>query len=166
VPAAADKPDEQKDESRRNEMELAAILALSLFLVAAAVIVHYEFLRGISGLTGRLSIHSRAQVLVIIAGVLVAHVVEVTLYAAAYLAVEKWMGLGSIDGEIEGSVLDVFYFSITTYTTLGIGDVHPRGLLRLIAGFESLNGLVLIGWSASFTYLEMGRTWENASRKA
>jgi len=27
--------------------------------------------------------------------------------------------------------------------------------MRLIAGAESLNGLVLIGWSASFTYLTM-----------
>jgi hypothetical protein len=33
--------------------------------------------------------------------------------------------------------------------------------MRLIAGVESLNGLVLIGWSASFTYLEMARFWEN-----
>ena len=144
-------------------MELAAILTLSLLLVAVTVIVHYEFLRGISGLTGRLSIPDRAQILVIIAGVLVAHLVEVTLYAAAYLAVENWMALGRIDGEIEGSVLDVFYFSITTYTTLGVGDVHPRGYLRLIAGFESLNGLVLIGWSASFTYLEMGLLWADVS---
>ncbi len=71
------------------------------------------------------------------------------------------MGLGRIDGEIEGGGLDFFYFSITTYTTLGVGDLHPRGPLRLIAGVESLNGLVLIGWSASFTYLEMARFWED-----
>jgi hypothetical protein len=108
----------------------------------------------------------RAQILVVIGGVFLAHLVEVTLYAFAYYAVQTWMGLGRIDGEIEGGILDFFYFSITTYTTLGVGDVHPRGPLRLIAGVESLNGLVLIGWSASFTYLEMARFWEDAPSRS
>ena len=65
---------------------------------------------------------------------------------------------------LEGGFLDYFYLSITTFTTLGIGDVHPRGALRIIAGIQSLNGLVLIGWSASFTYLSMEKFWdENAN---
>jgi hypothetical protein len=142
-------------------MELAIVSALSLLLVAATVIVHYEFLRGLSGLTERLSIPRRAQILVVIGGVFLAHLAEVTLYGAAYYAMQAWLGLGRIDGEIEGGAPDFFYFSITTYTTLGVGDVHPRGPLRLIAGVESLNGFVLIGWSASFTYLEMARFWED-----
>jgi hypothetical protein len=71
---------------------------------------------------------------VIIAGVLIAHLVEVTLYAAACYASQTWLNLGRIDGHVEGGALDFFYFSITTYTTLGVGDLHPRGTLRLIAG--------------------------------
>jgi hypothetical protein len=46
------------------------------------------------------------------------------------------------------------------FTTLGTGDLVVSGPLRLIAGVESLNGLVLIGWSASFTYLSMEKFWE------
>ena len=48
---------------------------------------------------------------------------------------------------------------MATYTTLGIGDLHPTGATRLIASVDSLNGLVLIGWSASFTYLTMEEFW-------
>jgi hypothetical protein len=59
----------------------------------------------------------RAEILVIIAGVIVAHMVEVILDAAAYHAAQTWMGLGRIEGEIEGGALDLFYFSITTYTS-------------------------------------------------
>jgi hypothetical protein len=40
-----------------------------------------------------------------------------------------------------------------------VGDPDARGPLRLIAGVKSLNGLVLIGWSASFTYLAMEKSW-------
>lgn len=141
-------------------MDHGVAFAMSLVLVAATVIVHYEFLRGVSSISGRLPGAGRARILVIIAGVLVAHLAEVTLYAVVYYAAQTWVGLGRIDGELEGAALDMFYFSITTYTTLGIGDVHPRGPLRLIAGVESLNGLVLIGWSASFTYLGMGQFWK------
>ena len=139
----------------------AVAVLLSLLLVAATVIVHYEFLRLASAMTGSLSIPGRAQILVIIAVVFVAHLVEVGLYTATYFACQNWWGLGGIHGDTEGGIVDYFYFSITTFTTLGFGDVQPRGAVRLIAGVESLNGLLLIGWSASFTYLSMERFWQD-----
>ena len=49
---------------------------------------------------------------------------------------------------------------------LGFGDVVPNGPLRLLAGAEALNGLLLIGWSASFLYLEMERWWPPRAFKA
>ena len=67
--------------------------------------------------------------------------------------------IGGLAGHLEGDLLDFFYFSMATYTTLGIGDLHPSGAMRLVASVESLNGLVLIGWSASFTYLTMEEFW-------
>jgi hypothetical protein len=112
-----------------------------------------------SGLTTSQFIPSRARILLVIAVVLLAHIVEIGLYAAAFALCQDTLRLGSIHGVVDGSVLDVIYFSTTTYTTLGIGDLHARGPLRLIAGVESLNGLVLIGWSASFTYLAMEQSW-------
>ena len=89
---------------------------LSLLLVAATVIVHYEFLRLTSAVTRGLSIPGRAQILVIIAMVFVAHLVEVGLYTATYFACQNWWGLGDIHGETEGGMVDYFYFSITTFT--------------------------------------------------
>jgi hypothetical protein len=32
--------------------------------------------------------------------------------------------------------------------------------MRLLAGMECLIGLIMIGWSTSFTYLSMRRIWE------
>ena len=36
----------------------------------------------------------------------------------------------------------------------------PRPL-RILVGTESLNGLILITWSASFTYLSMEKFWQD-----
>lgn len=138
-------------------------VVISLLLVGSTVIIHYELLRATSAFASRIGMPQRIKILLVLAGVLVAHLAEVSLYAVAYYACEQWGGFGRLDGKLEGGALDYFYLSITTFTTLGIGDVHPRGELRLMAGIESLNGLVLIGWSASFTYLSMEKFWDNGA---
>ncbi|MHB8622686.1 MAG: ion channel [Sulfuricaulis sp.] len=51
------------------------------------------------------------------------------------------------------------HFSAETYTSIGFGDIYPLGTLRMIAGIEAPSGLLLIGWSASFTYLAMLKFW-------
>ena len=56
------------------------------------------------------------------------------------------------------------YFSAETYTSLGFGDVTPLGPIRLLAGVEALNGLLLIGWSASYTFIAMERFWQAESK--
>ena len=51
--------------------------------------------------------------------------------------------------------------SLACYTTLGFGDVYATSDLRIIAGLEGLNGLVLIAWSASLTFLAVKPTWDD-----
>ncbi|MCK7500292.1 MAG: hypothetical protein MZW92_65860 [Comamonadaceae bacterium] len=38
----------------------------------------------------------------------------------------------------------------------------PQGALRALAGLEALNGLLLIGWTASYTYIAMRHFWPTA----
>ena len=54
---------------------------------------------------------------------------------------------------------DAMYLSAVTYSTVGFGDVAPIGGIRFLAATESLIGLMMVTWSASFTYLEMSRHW-------
>jgi hypothetical protein len=56
------------------------------------------------------------------------------------------------------------YFSVETYSSLGFGDLVPIGPVRMLAGVEALNGLLLIGWSASYAYIAMERFWTNDDR--
>lgn len=51
--------------------------------------------------------------------------------------------------------IDIFYFSLTTITTLGLGSIEPDGHLRMIAGVESATGFLLISCSASKVFKHM-----------
>lgn len=133
-------------------------LALSTILVAACIAIHYEMLRLTSVLLPELKLAVRLKVLLVVFGCFVAHTIEVWLYAAAYLLLDQF-GLGSLKGHTEEHFADFLYFSATSYSTLGIGDVYPTGVFRLISGIESINGLFLIAWSTSFTYFVMNRLW-------
>jgi len=140
-------------------MNILIILVVGTVLICTTVLVHYEVLRMTGRLIRHLPIRPRQGVLVVILACLAAHLVEIGLYAIAFAALHERPGFGSIEGEFVEGALDFFYFSITSYTTLGVGDVYPKGLLRLLAGIESLNGFLAITWSASFTYLMMQRYW-------
>ncbi|MGB1339167.1 MULTISPECIES: potassium channel family protein [unclassified Cycloclasticus] len=92
---------------------------------------------------------------------LIAHAVEVWVFAFAFYFMHHAEGWGHLEGNFDGSLLDCTYLSFTTFTTLGFGDIQPIGDLRHLTGLESLTGLVLITWTASFLYYEMQRYWDN-----
>ncbi|MBV8167247.1 MAG: two pore domain potassium channel family protein [Alphaproteobacteria bacterium] len=131
----------------------------TVVLVALTILVHYEVLRITSAHLSEVPIPPRARIVVVVGAAFVAHTVEVWLYGVAYwLLILKW-GFSGFASDAAVDFEDCLYFSVVTYTSLGFGDLLPISHARLIAGVESLNGLLLIGWSASFTYLAMRRYW-------
>lgn len=140
-------------------MDHLLITLLSVALVIAASVLHYEVLLRVSALIPTLTIPPRRRTLVVVAAVMVSHMLQIGLYAVAYWVAIRLLGLGALSGTLEGNGFDYFYFSATTFTTLGVGDLALEGPLRILAGVESLNGLVLITWSASFTYISMEKFW-------
>ncbi len=137
---------------------MAVSLLIAAALVVATIVIHYEVLRLISVALPRMRLPLRLRILVVVLGCFAAHTIEVWAYAAGYLLLDR-IGLGTIHGNLELHFADYLYFSVTSYSTLGFGDIYPAGALRLISGIEALNGLFLIGWSTSFTYLAMERLW-------
>ena len=128
-------------------------------VAAIAVMIHYEFLYQLTALMPKMNIFHRLRIVFGVFGALIAHMVEVWLFALAYYYMNHSKQWGSLEGNFDGSLLDCVYFSFTTFTTLGFGDIEPTGDLRYLTGVESLTGLVLITWTASFLYLEMRRYW-------
>lgn len=137
------------------------IFVLNSFVVAIAVIIHYEFLYRISRYIPTMKLKHRFRILFGVFAALIAHAVEVWVFAFAFYFMHHADGWGHLEGNFDGSLLDCTYLSFTTFTTLGFGDIQPIGDLRHLTGLESLTGLVLITWTASFLYYEMQRYWDN-----
>lgn len=133
-------------------------LAISASVVTACVILHYETLRLLSRTVG-VHVHKRIGVLVVMLSLLLAHVLEIMIFALGYMLMHHGAGLGHITGMDEENFFDFIYYSSVVYTTVGFGDLLPVGAIRMLSAAEGLAGLALITWSASFTFLAMQRLW-------
>ena len=136
------------------------IVALTcILLIAVTTLIHYEALRILN--TGLLTmpIPARRKLLVVVFAAFATHIVEIAIYGLALYGLIAWLDVGTLRGTTHFSLINCFYFSVETYTTLGFGDLTPSGPVRLLAGIESLNGLLLIGWTATFIHVAMERFW-------
>ncbi len=126
--------------------------------VTICVILHYETLSFLSRTVG-LHVHKRIGVLVVMLGLLLAHILEIMVFAVGYGVIHHNHGLGHIVGIPGSNFFDFIYYSSVVFTTVGFGDLVPVGAIRILTAVEGLAGLALITWSASFTFLAMQRLW-------
>lgn len=139
------------------------VIFACVMLIAMTTVIHYEILRHLNSGLPLLRIPSRTKLLVVIFSAFVAHALEITVYGLSVYALVAYLDVGNLIGSAGFSLMNCLYFSAETYTSLGFGDLTPTGPVRLLAGVEALNGLLLIGWSASYTYIAMERFWTSGS---
>ena len=140
---------------------MTAIIIASLILILLTVTLHFTALRVISRVLRHNSPHSAFRAIISIYLVALTHFAEVMLFAIGYYVTATYMDAGSLSGEFGGNFQEYIYYSLVSYTSLGLGDVYPYGPIRLLTGVEALTGLLMIGWSASFTYLCMHKLWKD-----
>ena len=135
-------------------------LIINCTLIGIAVMIHYEILLHVSRILNKINIAHRLRVILGLFGTLFAHVLEVWVFALGYYFMIQSGQFGSMTGSFTFGILDCVYFSFSTYTSLGLGDIAPIGNIRFLAGLETLTGLVLISWTASFMFFEMQQFWK------
>jgi hypothetical protein len=146
-------------------------LAFAIILSFLIVLIHYEGLRLISHIAQTVAMRARLKMLVVIMGVVAAHMIEAGVFALGYWFGAEVLVFGHFVGDVPSSFFQYYYFALETYTTQSVGDLYPVGGLRIMASLEPLVGLILIGWSTSLTFLLMRRYWRltptpSLSRKA
>jgi hypothetical protein len=140
----------------------AAVLATALCMLAS-VALHLAVLRGLWRI-GRARLHwlrglGIAAMVIVCLG---AHIAEIAIFALG-------MFIGAVlDGEIALALdwrqghLDLWYYSAAFYTSLGAERPSDPGV-RLFVACETLTGLILITWTASFLFLLMQQAWGQES---
>ena len=93
-----------------------------------------------------LSPHGAAFTLAIVLALFALHGIEIWAFALLYL------GLGAVP-DFESAL----YFSTISYSTVGYNDTHVVPEWRLVGAFESILGMVLLGWSTAFFFRMLGR---------
>jgi Ion channel len=91
--------------------------------------------------TSRPSFRLIAVMIAAVSVLMVAHFVEVLVWASAY----------AIAGAAPAGT-DLIYFAFVNYTTLGYGDVVPVERWRLFGPITAMNGVLLFGWSTAVIF--------------
>lgn len=133
---------------------------VTLALTLATVGLHYEVLERLNFSMPRWRrVPPRLRILSLMVILIGLHVAEIWIFGTGLFWAQHNFALGTISGTDRLQLLDAVYLSATTYSTLGYGDLVPQGPIQFLLGTEALVGLLMITWSASFTYLEMQRYW-------
>ena len=137
------------------------LILCALGLTAITVVIHgvgaLAAGRRVAGLwTGRKDRPGRlaAELLMaqLVGALLLLHLAEAIVWALFYVLV------GALP-DLETAV----YFSLTSYTTVGYGDVVPPEPWRLLGPIEAAVGVLMLGWSTGILVVVIGVIYKQLS---
>src|SRR4030095_2771100 len=124
---------------------ITALMLIGICLVihsGGILVIGRALMRRRQEIERRAGTYNTAMVLIVVfAALMVLHVAENCIWAAFY----TWRGLF---GHYETSL----YFSLSTYTTIGYGDVLLPEKWRLLGALEGISGVLLCGLSTAFLF--------------
>lgn len=128
--------------------------SFSLLNIAVHAITMLGILEARSAVHVKVSFHRAIRLvgvmIVAVSILMAAHIVEIFIWSVAYRIFE-----------LAPAESDMLYFAFVNYTTLGYGDIVPRGAWRLLGPMTAMNGILLFGWSTAVIFQVL---WTTISR--
>jgi hypothetical protein len=122
-------------------------LLLGTVIISTTVVIHTFGLifitKAMTYLVSHFRMHGRRSrtvaMITVMMGLFGVITAEIWLWAGFYMTLAVFDDLPT-----------ALYFSITTFATVGFGDVVPNEYWRILAALEGINGFLLIGWSTAY----------------
>ena len=123
-------------------------LIVAVLMVSLCVCVHFFGLTGLIAIVRRdhfkrksatSLVTQSAAIVVVVMALFFLHTIEIWMFAVLYAFL----------GEFQ-TFEEALYFSTSTFTTVGFGDLYLDEKWRLLSAIESAAGFLLIGWSTAF----------------
>ena len=135
-----------------NEIALAGVIvSVCLLLHVAGLSLMAEWLLQRREYLERQGARIRYAILMILlfSGIMLLHTVETSIWALFYYT-------RALFDDFETSL----YFSLTSYTTIGYGDVLLPQKWRLLGAIEGISGVLLCGISTAFIFAVMSAMFQ------
>ncbi|HMI53692.1 MAG TPA: potassium channel family protein [Candidatus Saccharimonadales bacterium] len=131
-----------------------ALVALTLLLQCAGMAAVISFAKPSLAPDGlRLGpLHSALLMVRLMTAFIALHMLEILLWAAFY----RWLCFPLLES--------AFYFSTSSYATVGYGDVILPQRWRALGPVESITGVLMCGLSASFLFAIVSRLVDRETR--
>ena len=137
---------------------VAAVLLVTITLVlqsaGMAVLIYWARLSIARGVSGMSALRAALLMMRFTTATIVLHVLQILLWAGFY----RWRCLPSWETG--------FYFSATSYSTVGYGDVVLPRIWRLLGPIESITGVVMCGLSVSVLFAILMRLVDAEERSS
>ena len=133
-------------------------LIIGAALILATVVVHALclelILKVFLNVRTETAVRWRAVSLaLVVVAVFIAHVIEIWIWAIFYYFKASIQEIPTLEAAL--------YFSTSSFTTVGFGDLVLSEEWRLLSAFESTNGMILFGWSTAFIFEIVRRTYRH-----
>jgi hypothetical protein len=139
-----------------NEISVAAlIVAVCLLLHVAGLMLMAEWLLWRREYLEQKGVRMRYAMLLVLLflGIMLLHVLETSMWAVFYYS-------RGLFNDFETSL----YFSLTSYTTIGYGDVLLPQRWRLLGAIEGVTGVLFCGISTAFIFAVMSAMLQSRLR--
>jgi hypothetical protein len=134
------------------------LLLLLFILVSACVAIHgvglvfgLRWLGGIKPRHGHhFSMPAMFWILIrVVYGLMLLHILQIIVWAVCY----QW-------NDCFPDFSTAFYYSATSYSTVGFGDVIPPENWRILGAIEAVTGILMFGWSTGVLFAVANRLLE------